>query len=132
MYRFSEIVSLEKWTFWGKDFFQSRSLIVCERFYFDFLRKCCGQFGISLVLPVSAEMVPQQNMDSGRSDSPINNNTINNNHNNPNNRVPQFGSQLVDENSATPYSDATQVGFVECLPSLLIFAKSPTQPPPRK
>ncbi|GJQ87926.1 hypothetical protein Trydic_g1189 [Trypoxylus dichotomus] len=55
-------------------------------------------------------MVPQQNMDSGRSDSPINNNTINtnNNHNNINNRVPLFGSQLVDENSATPYSDATQ------------------------
>ncbi|KRT85334.1 hypothetical protein AMK59_839 [Oryctes borbonicus] len=55
-------------------------------------------------------MVPQQNMDSGRSDSPINNNTINtnNNHNNINNRVPLFGSQLVDEKSTTPYSDATQ------------------------
>lgn len=64
-------------------------------------------------------MVPQQNMDSGRSDSPVNNNTINmnaNNNNNNNNRVPMFGSQLVDENSATPYSDATQVGFVEFCP----------------
>ncbi|CAH1365007.1 hypothetical protein MTP99_001326 [Tenebrio molitor] len=41
-------------------------------------------------------MVPQQNMDSSRSETPISS------------VVPKFGSQLVDKNSATPYSDATQ------------------------
>lgn len=70
-------------------------------------------------------MVPQQNMDSGRSDSPVNNNnnTINMNNIHTNNRVPLFGSQLVDENSTTPYSDATQVGFVELCSLSLIFDK---------
>lgn len=45
------------------------------------------------------DMVPQQNMESSRSDTPI--------------MSPadvKFGSQLVDKNSMTPYSDATQVG----------------------
>lgn len=42
-------------------------------------------------------MVPQ-NMDSGRSESPTSSGQ------------PLFGSQLVDKDSATPYSDATQVG----------------------
>nr|CAI5827957.1 unnamed protein product [Callosobruchus analis] len=42
-------------------------------------------------------MVPQQNMDSSRSDTPT-----------CSSQVPLFGSQLVDKNSSTPYSDATQ------------------------
>lgn len=42
-------------------------------------------------------MVPQQNMDGSRSETPTNG-------------MPRFGSQLVDKNSSTPYSDATQVG----------------------
>ncbi|KAL1513950.1 hypothetical protein ABEB36_003287 [Hypothenemus hampei] len=41
-------------------------------------------------------MVPQQ-MESSRSESP-----------NANGALPVFGSQLVDKNSSTPYSDATQ------------------------
>lgn len=41
-------------------------------------------------------MVPQQG-DLGRSDSPSSSG------------IPMFGSQLVDKNSSTPYSDATQV-----------------------
>lgn len=44
-------------------------------------------------------MVPQQGLDGGRSDSPTSSGQ------------PMFGSQLVDKNSLTPYSDATQVGF---------------------
>lgn len=45
------------------------------------------------------DMVPQQNMDSSsRSEIPTTS------------AVPMFGSQLVDKNSSTPYSDATQVG----------------------
>lgn len=44
-------------------------------------------------------MVPQQNMDGSRSETPTNSG------------LPIFGSQLVDKNSSTPYSDATQVGF---------------------
>lgn len=43
-------------------------------------------------------MVPQQGLDGGRSDSPTSSG------------LPMFGSQLVDKNSLTPYSDATQVG----------------------
>lgn len=43
-------------------------------------------------------MVPQQGLDDGRSESPTSSGS------------PVFGSQLVDKNSATPYSDATQVG----------------------
>lgn len=43
-------------------------------------------------------MVPQQ-MEGSRSESP-----------NVNGGLPLFGSQLVDKNSSTPYSDATQVG----------------------
>lgn len=42
-------------------------------------------------------MVPQQNMDGSRSETPTNG-------------MPRFGSQLIDKNSSTPYSDATQVG----------------------
>lgn len=42
-------------------------------------------------------MVPQQNMESTRSETPTSG-------------LPLFGSQLVDKNSSTPYSDATQVG----------------------
>lgn len=42
-------------------------------------------------------MVPQQG-DLVRSDSPTSSNGL-----------PLFGSQLVDKNSATPYTDATQV-----------------------
>ncbi|GLV40417.1 Sox box protein 14 [Carabus blaptoides fortunei] len=41
-------------------------------------------------------MVPQQGLDGGRSDSPTSSG------------LPMFGSQLVDKNSLTPYSDATQ------------------------
>lgn len=41
-------------------------------------------------------MVPQQG-DLSRSDSPSSSG------------IPMFGSQLVDKNSSTPYSDATQV-----------------------
>ncbi|XP_044735094.1 transcription factor Sox-12-like [Chrysoperla carnea] len=41
-------------------------------------------------------MVPQQNIDANRSDSPTSSG------------LPMFGSQLIDKNSATPYSDATQ------------------------
>lgn len=41
-------------------------------------------------------MVPQQSVES---ENPT-----------TTNGVPVFGSQLVDKNSATPYSDATQVG----------------------
>lgn len=44
-------------------------------------------------------MVPQQGLDAVRSDSPTSSG------------LPMFGSQLVDKNSATPYSDATQVGL---------------------
>lgn len=47
------------------------------------------------------DMVPQQNVESTRSDSPTSSG------------VPLFGSQLIDKNSATPYSDATQVGLVD-------------------
>lgn len=32
--------------------------------------------------------------------------------------LPVFGSQLVDKNSATPYSDATQVSVVLEIPEL--------------
>ncbi|XP_018569300.1 transcription factor Sox-11-A-like [Anoplophora glabripennis] len=42
-------------------------------------------------------MVPQQNMDGSRSETPTGSVT-----------QPLFGSQLVDKNSSTPYSDATQ------------------------
>lgn len=42
--------------------------------------------------------MPQQNMDASRSETPTNSG------------LPRFGSQLVDQNSSTPYSDATQVG----------------------
>lgn len=42
-------------------------------------------------------MVPQQSLDASRSDSPTSSG------------LPMFGSQLIDKNSATPYSDATQV-----------------------
>lgn len=69
-------------------------------------------------------MVPQQSM--------VDNNNISGNNNNNNGGgaivftingggrsespsssvgVPLFGSQLIDKNSATPYSDATQVSF---------------------
>ncbi|XP_060523616.1 transcription factor sem-2-like [Cylas formicarius] len=41
-------------------------------------------------------MVPQQGMDASRSESPSSSG------------LPLFGSQLVDKNSSTPYSDATQ------------------------
>lgn len=44
-------------------------------------------------------MVPQQNIDGSRSETPTNSGLH-----------PLFGSQLVDKNSSTPYSDATQVG----------------------
>lgn len=44
-------------------------------------------------------MVPQQS-ESGRSNSPASG---------TNNVQVQFGSQLVDKHSATPYTDATQV-----------------------
>lgn len=44
-------------------------------------------------------MVPQQGLDAGRSDSPTSSG------------LPLFGSQLIDKNSSTPYSDATQVGL---------------------
>lgn len=44
-------------------------------------------------------MVPQQS-ESGRSNSPASG---------ANNSPVQFGSQLVDKHSATPYTDATQV-----------------------
>lgn len=44
-------------------------------------------------------MVPQQS-ESGRSNSPTSG---------TNNLPVQFGSQLVDKHSATPYTDATQV-----------------------
>lgn len=47
-------------------------------------------------------MVPQQNLDD-RSDSPTSSG------------LPVFGSQLVDKDSSTPYSDATQVGIFEFL-----------------
>lgn len=47
-------------------------------------------------------MVPQQNMDGSRSETPTNSG------------LPLFGSQLVDKNSSTPYSDATQVGRWFC------------------
>lgn len=46
----------------------------------------------------SSAMVPQQQTNCSRADSPSNN-------------VPKFGSQLVDRKSSTPYSDATQVGI---------------------
>ncbi|KAI4467737.1 sox transcription factor [Holotrichia oblita] len=86
-------------------------VIVRLRFYFEFFFNVSvvDDLNISLV-GLFVEMVPQQNMDSGRSDSPVNNNNNNINMNNihTNNRVPLFGSQLVDENSTTPYSDATQ------------------------
>lgn len=55
-------------------------------------------------------MVPQQNLDD-RSDSPTSSG------------LPVFGSQLIDKNSATPYSDATQVGL-NCEVFILIFLKS--------
>lgn len=45
------------------------------------------------------DMVPQQN-ETTRSDSPTSSG------------MPLFGSQLIDKNSATPYSDATQVGLL--------------------
>ncbi|XP_022908230.1 putative transcription factor SOX-14 [Onthophagus taurus] len=51
-------------------------------------------------------MVPQQGMESERSDSPIAGSTSSTA--SSNSRGPIFGSQLVDQNSATPYSDATQ------------------------
>lgn len=41
-------------------------------------------------------MVPQQGLDGTRSDSPTSSG------------LPMFGSQLIDKNSSTPYSDATQ------------------------
>jgi len=41
-------------------------------------------------------MVPQQN-DSSRSSSPTSSG------------IPMFGSQLINKNSSTPYTDATQV-----------------------
>lgn len=44
------------------------------------------------------DMVPQQNMDASRSETPTSSGQ------------PLFGSQMVDKNSSTPYSDATQVG----------------------
>lgn len=44
-------------------------------------------------------MLPQQTMDSIKSET-------------PNNEMPIFGSQLVSQYSSTPYSDATQVGSV--------------------
>lgn len=44
-------------------------------------------------------MVPQQG-DLGRSVSPSSSG------------IPMFGSQLVDKNSSTPYSDATQVSIL--------------------
>lgn len=46
-------------------------------------------------------MLPQHVMDSIRTDTPTNSGL-----------AVVFGSQLVDQNSSTPYSDATQVGFV--------------------
>lgn len=46
-------------------------------------------------------MVPQQGMEAVRSDSPLSATSSVG-------RGPVFGSQLVDQNSATPYSDATQ------------------------
>lgn len=49
---------------------------------------------------VTVNMVPQQNMDGSRSETPTNSG------------LPIFGSQLVDKNSSTPYSDATQVGLM--------------------
>lgn len=44
-------------------------------------------------------MVPQQNMDASRSETPTGSGSVS---------QPLFGSQLVDKNSSTPYSDATQ------------------------
>lgn len=54
-------------------------------------------------------MVPQHS-DLSRSDSPTSSG------------LPMFGSQLVDKNSSTPYSDATQV-FAHFLfpPTLILF-----------
>lgn len=50
--------------------------------------------------------MPQHTMDANsRSDSPTNGGGLNG--------LPLFGSQMVDKNSATPYSDATQVGVVD-------------------
>lgn len=54
-------------------------------------------------------MVPQQG-DTSRSDSPTSSG------------LPMFGSQLVDKNSSTPYSDATQVRNSQLL-KILVFLK---------
>lgn len=51
-------------------------------------------------------MVPQQTYDSNLlvSNSEMEITALN--------MMPKFGSQLVDKNSATPYSDATQVSYL--------------------
>lgn len=60
-----------------------------------------------------SDMVPQQNMDASRSDTPTGGVS-----------QPLFGSQLVDKNSSTPYSDATQVGLDDCCLGVTVWRNS--------
>lgn len=58
-------------------------------------------------------MVPQHSQDTTMARHDMENTSINNNSNNINNQSDNvvFGSQRVDKNSITPYSDATQVSL---------------------